>query len=120
MTDSELIYRIMQALAGPPGADDDVMSAASDELFLWRNDDGTVKIMANLNDTFYYACADCEPITADNLPLFEQSVRDTVRLDEYEHYGLLFAVRVRKRLPLRPVYEAQSPELRALMDEALA
>jgi len=120
VNDNELVYRIMQTLAGPPGADEDVMAEAGEELFLWRNDDGTVKIMANLNDTFYYACGDSEPITADNLPVFEQSVRDVVRLGIDGRWGLLFAVRVRRRLPLRPVYEAQSPEFRALMDEAIA
>jgi hypothetical protein len=118
LTNSELIYNIMQVLAGPPGADDDVFSGVGDELFIWRNADGTVRLMANLNDTFGYACADAEPITAENLHLFQQSVADVVRLDEYEHYGLLFAVRVRRRLPLAAVYEARSPALRELMDAA--
>ena len=97
MSDDEILIRVMKVIAGDPGEDNGV---DPDELFFWRLTDGSVRIVANTSDTFDWATADGEAITADNIEAFEQAVRDVVAADLYGYYSTLFAVRLRKRLPM--------------------
>lgn len=95
---STIALRVLRAIAGDPGRDNGV---DPDELFFNRRaDDGGINISANCSDSFAWASADCEPITAENIAVFEQSVRDVVAADIYHSYSLLFAARVRRRVPV--------------------
>ncbi len=90
---------------------------ACDSLF-WRVDDGTLSMFAVCSDTFAPACADCEPITADNVEAFEQAVADCVAIDPGEQYWgpLLFAARMRKARAIPSLTRDMPAEIRALFD----
>lgn len=57
-----------------------VMASADcrDELFWWGK---AASFHINCNDTFYWGCADAEPVTWENLPLLEQTYLDLKALD---------------------------------------
>ena len=76
----------------------------------WRTDDkyAPLTIFVNCNDVFYWAMADCEEITPDNIDVFEQAYKDAAAAenDEYPSHGNdLFAARVRKMRPQPPCYK---------------
>jgi len=90
------------------------------ESIWWRTDPeyAPVTFFVNCNDVFYWACADCETITPDNLPLLIQSVKDVRSqlaptdvnqfIEEYECGSLgamLFCCRVRGMRPQHPQLE---------------
>lgn len=98
--------------------------------------DGNVTFMVNANDLFYWACADGEEITPDNIAQLRQAITD-VRLarglqseprisesrEEWEwwyhagHLGAeLFCCRVRGMRPQRPCYKSIPDDLRPLFD----
>lgn len=96
------------------------------------------KLLINCNDLFYWACADSEEITPDNLDVLEQAFADLRTLSErwrdwhkakkgnegsppfiYMHLGLeLFCARVRKMRPQGACYDKFPPEVAALFDAA--
>lgn len=62
--------------------------------------DAPVGWFVNVSDTFYYACADAEEITIDNVHVFENVARWAAEHDLDYEAPLLFACYLRKRLPL--------------------
>lgn len=89
--------RVVKAIAGDYGKDNGV---DPDELLWFANEDGSVRICANCSDFFAWASADAEPITPDNIEVFEQAVRDVVAADIWTGYSWLFAVRMRRQMPM--------------------
>lgn len=103
--------------------------------FWWRTDApdyAPVTIMANCNDLFYWACADCEEVTPENIHILEQCLkewtvfREAWRADKGKtvpyvgsHIAVeLFAARVRKMRPQGACYSSFPPEIAALFDAA--
>lgn len=90
------------------GFDAVVMRALSVTAFdncddIWWRVDGEyapLTLFVNCNDLFFWACSDCETLTAENIDLFEQSYKD----DE-NHGALLFCCRVRKMRPQGAYYK---------------
>ncbi len=86
----------------------------------WRVYDGKPKLLATCNDTFWWATADCEEITPENVDVLEQALRDIESLDERSgaviYMDELFVARVRKMRPQRPWYMGKSPAVAALFD----
>lgn len=98
--------------------------------------DREIIFMVNANDLFYWATADGEEITPENLPVLKQAVRDVRAAfgvtdepapslrsepwDRWYHAGsrgaTLFCCRVRGMRPQRPCYEHIPTELHALYD----
>lgn len=72
---------------------------------VWWRCDGNyapVTFLANCSDTFWWATADAEPITPENLAAFKQAIADCG--DREEWAPALFAARVRGMRPMRATY----------------
>lgn len=94
------------------------------------------KILVNCNDLFWWACADCEEVTPDNLDVLERSFADIKpfceRMRESWRDGtsketptvmmsealLLFCARARGMRPQGAFYDQWPPEVAALFDAA--
>lgn len=92
------------------------------EQLTWRCDDeyGPITFLVNCSDTFTYACADCEPLTPETLPVLESAIRDLEALDVDIVYammflGMLYAARVRGVRPMGQAYPGNE-QLWALFD----
>ncbi|HEX7069877.1 MAG TPA: hypothetical protein VF190_03680 [Rhodothermales bacterium] len=97
--------------------------------FWWRANEPQYepfKILINCNDLFYWACADCEEVTPENLDALEQAlrdVRDVKTAIEPEFISMrealqLFCCRVRGMRPQGAWYDGFPPPLAALFDAA--
>ena len=89
-------------------------------MLFWRcKESGSVEFFVIVNDVFWWATADLEPITPEDLPAMRQAIEDVRRVagdnvDMYEAFKL-WACRKRKMRPQRPAYP-QNERLRALFD----
>ena len=72
---------------------------------MWRFDDGKPVFLVNCSDVFYWACADAQEITPENLHILELAIRDCKAVDEVHEAPHLFCARVRQMRPQRPVLE---------------
>lgn len=92
---------------------------ACDEIW-WRTDGeyAPVTFFVGCNDLFFWACADAEAITDENIDIFEQSYRDAANAtDDGDLYGhLLFCCRARGMRPQKPYYAHFPDELHPLLD----
>ena len=75
----------------------------------WRCDGeyAPITIWVNCNDTFAWGCADCEDLTIENLPAFEQAIKDCGAIDPVcgSLTGCdLFVARIRKQRPQGAAY----------------
>jgi hypothetical protein len=69
----------------------------------WSTCDGKVQFFINCNDLFFWACADLEEITPENIHILKQSLEDMAPLDDI--YGPdLFCCRSRKTRPQKMIY----------------
>ena len=91
-----------------------------DEIW-WRTDGdyAPVTFLVNCNDLFIWACSDAEPITEDNIDIFEQSYKDSTKADKYGecHATALFCCRVRKSRPQGAFYSYIPESLWPLFNE---
>lgn len=72
-----------------------------DELW-WRTDGeyAPITFFVNCSDMFYWACAESEEVTPENVDLLVQSFGDCKATDRHSYYGgTLFAARSRKMRP---------------------
>jgi hypothetical protein len=88
---------------------------------MWRVDtrpgmDRSVKIFAQCSDFFYWATADCEEITKEDVSLLEQALADLKAVDAEYELPRLFAARKRKLRPQKPYYKDMEPPVAALFD----
>jgi hypothetical protein len=79
----------------------------------WSVKDGDVHFVIDCSDLFFWACADAEPLTPDNIALLEQTIEDCRAA--HKDYGIcyagsLFCARARKMRPQGACY----PEEREL------
>ena len=85
-----------------------------DEIF-WTVTDGVIQFQVDCSDLFYWACADCEPVTPENLSELERSYAEMRSLIPDRHWESraqeLFACRVRGMRPQRPVLNKIEPKL---------
>lgn len=109
------------------------------EAIWWRTDNeyAPVTFFVNCNDLFYWACADCEQLTPENLPKLLDACVDCRKAMGCESYGsgidinwtkferfydaaswapLLLVARVRGMRPQRPYYKSIPEDLHALFD----
>lgn len=79
----------------------------------WRTDGeyAPISIFAKCNDLFFWGCADCERITAENIDAFEQAYKESP-----ENGVLLFCCRVRKMRPQGAYYKYISDDEKHLFD----
>jgi len=88
----------------------------------WRtSDDGEdrLQVFANCNDFFWWACADLEEITPDNIEVLEKAQVDLLVLEDsyadcYIH--LLFCARIRKMRPQGAYYKHLPEEMWPLLN----
>jgi len=89
---------------------------------LWWRMDGNyapITFLANCSDCFWWATADCEPITPENIEVLEASYRDAKAADDTVgtiYATELFAARVRKMRPQQPSYKHYGEKLKPLFD----
>ncbi len=90
-------------------------------MLFWRcKEAGGVEFFVIVNDVFWWATADLEPIMPKDLPVIRQAIED-VRRVAGSNAGMceafeLWAARKRKMRPQQPAYP-QDERLRALFDE---
>ena len=87
------------------------------EEVLWRTDGkyAPVTFWAGCNDCFWWATADTEEITPENIHLLEQAKKDCGP-DHRDLFNILFAAQVRKMRPQGAFYRAVPKELWSLFD----
>ena len=89
---------------------------------IWWRCDGEyspITFLVNCNDLFYWAQADCEELTIENLPILKKSINDCEKIDPVcgaLHGCDLFCCRVRKMRPQQPAYPKRSEGLYVLFD----
>lgn len=76
---------------------------------------GQLVLYAMCNDLFWWATADAEPITSENIDLLEQTQRDIADLNGVM-LSDLFSARARKMRPQRPFLDKQPEAIRALFE----
>lgn len=83
----------------------------------WRTDPeyAPVTFLVKCNDLFAWACADCEPITAENIDVLEQ-VAAELSDDDKEFMGELFAARSRKMRPQGACYKNWPEHIREMFN----
>ena len=86
----------------------------------WRMDGeyAPIRFYINCGDLFYWATADAEDLTPDNITIMEQAIEDCKKLVLWGtiYADSLFAARVRKMRPQKPAYPKNHPELWPLYD----
>lgn len=97
--------------------------ADGNESLMWRvnmADEGRdLKLFALCNDVFFWATADAEEITADDVPLLEECLADLDKCaDRWVtcYLAELFAARKRKLRPQKPFYKDMPEDVAALFD----
>jgi hypothetical protein len=89
---------------------------------LWHVNDGRVRFHVRCSDLFYWACADCEEITPENVSEFERSYADVKAVTTeglwQSHAQSLFACRVRNMRPQGACYKTCPEKLWPLFDAA--
>lgn len=98
-----------------------IEAAENNEDLLWREQaDGSWKFFVICNDVFWWATADLEEITPDNIHLLEESYRDLKAIDyvETSFTSMLFAARSRGMRPQYPAYPKFFDKVSALLDAA--
>lgn len=88
------------------------------ESLMWRvsDDHAQIELFVNCSDFFYWATADCEEVTADDLPALRQALTDLDAADGTEYLGELFAARKRHLRPQGPAYKHMNPATVALFN----
>lgn len=88
--------------------------------FWWRcdNEYAPVTIFVNCGDLFYWATADHEELTPENIDIYNQSMVDADAAYKFGHcYAFsLFCARVRKMRPQGACYKNYPKELWPLLD----
>jgi hypothetical protein len=94
--DCRFVLRVLQ-ITSPDNCDD-----------IWWRTDGEyapVTFLVNCNDLFYWACADCERVTPENVEQLAQAYRDCKEATGYDLHGAsLFCARVRGERPQHACY----------------
>ena len=89
------------------------------EMIWWRTDDeyAPVTFFVNCNDLFWWATADGEKVTPENVHLLKESFEDVAAIDDCSALGdALFCCRVRKMRPQGAAYP-KDERLWPLFDE---
>jgi hypothetical protein len=118
MNDADLLAFILRVFRASTSAHDFIGSSGD---LCWRTDGeyAPVTFFFNCNDLFYWACADCEDLTPENIDVWEQAIADCKAANET--YGTiwadsLFCCRVRGERPQNCCYPKDHPELWPLFD----
>ncbi|MFC9821414.1 hypothetical protein ACFWG6_31040 [Streptomyces erythrochromogenes] len=110
MTDHEFLVEVLTIFA----------KADSHDYLYWVPGPDGLKLWANVNDVFFWGCADLEEITPDRLPVLQQAAADLLAAKEYGWIAELYAARIRgerpqgaaypKELALQELFNACGPE----------
>lgn len=73
-------------------------------------------VFVNCNDLFLWGCADCEPLTPENIDKFEATLDEVMQLDRgaVSLGSMLFCCRQRGLRPQLPIYESISEKFQPL------
>jgi hypothetical protein len=84
----------------------------------WRTDDqyAPITLLVNCNDVFAWGCADCEELTADDVPALEQALDDAQAAGDRGAGHLLWIARKRQMRPQGACYDHIDKCLWALFD----
>jgi len=97
------VMRVFNSFDGP----------SCDEVW-WRTDGqyGPVTMLVNCNDLFFWGCADCEEVTAENIDLLESTYAELQALSDRaaEDTASLFCARSRGARPQGACYKSFRPE----------
>ena len=108
---SEFVMRVLHLFAVHPNDLNQELSWVTDSA------SGPVRFYVDCSDTFAWATSDSEPLTPDNIGVFEQVLADLGTQDNcFMFASTLFAARVRGMRPMRLAYPKDSPEVCALFD----
>lgn len=104
------LYRAMDLIA---------QAELHDEVW-WHTTGGTVAptLVVKCSDIFAWGCADCEPITPENIHYLEAAIRECLALPGFAgvgYIGQLFCAKARGLRPQGAAYP-KAPEVAALFD----
>lgn len=89
-----------------------------DSLHYWVPEKNKPKYGINCSDWFYWACADAQEITPEDLPDLIKAIEDSTKLHPFEFYGpLLWTCRKRNMRPMKEVYRDMPEELHELFNK---
>lgn len=102
---------------------DRVRGLVGDEPMCYDKDDDTgeygEEVTIFCNDFFWWACADCQEVTAETLPILEAACKDVEAVvGSHECADLLYCCRVRNLRPQGACYGMIPDALHALFNEA--
>lgn len=105
MTDPDFTDQVLRLFAGE----------LADELYWDVDGEGEITFWVICNDAFWWACADGEDVTPDNIHLMVEAKEELG--DEFEHAApLLFVCKVREMRPQGAVYDHIDKEVWHLFD----
>ena len=93
---------------------------ATSDKFFYEKENGDIGVSENCNDLFWWACADVEEITPNDLSLFEQCIKDCEAIENFysAYAGTVFVCRKRGLRPQNACYPDYPKELWLLLDSA--
>lgn len=85
---------------------------------LWYTRDGRINVAANVSDVFAWGGSDCEDITPENLPVFQQAIADLRAIHPFDQLYApeLFAARLRGMRPQGAAYPKERTATQALFN----
>lgn len=100
---------------------DEAQDGVSHDALWWRTDGeyAPITFFVNCNDLFVWGCADCEEITAADVPEFRSAINDINNAEggcAYAHADSLWTARKRGQRPQMAYYKHFSPAEAVLFD----
>lgn len=94
-----------------------VFAKADDyETLYWKVEGDQIRLWVNCSDWFFWATADMEEVTPEDVPALEQALDDLLRIKAPEYLGELYASRKRRLRPQGPCYKDMPEAVKPLFD----
>lgn len=122
MTNEEFVMKVLRISIKYDAYDDLIWSFAEGSPFFRDDRDNSTRALEPsimCSDTFDYACADCEPITEENIDLWELSLKEAKEVNCFAYGSILFVARQRKMSPLKEIIK-QASQFSPKMGELLS
>lgn len=84
----------------------------------WRTDEkyAPATFFINCNDLFFWGCADCEEVAADDIDALDQAYKDAATAGTEGQGDIVYCCRKRKMRPQGAYYKHFKPEIAKLLD----
>lgn len=94
-----------------------VFSKADDyETLYWKVEGDEIRLWVNCSDWFFWATADMEEVSPEDVPALEQALDDLLRIQAAEYLGDLFVSRKRRLRPQKACYKDMPEAVKPLFN----